>query len=223
MTDPTSTKYDESHSATLQHLAELDSLLEQMLSLPVNQTQENQEFNFQDADLILEGERSTGRNLLNPAETEEEALTPFSSLALEEPPPTQDISSSIETEVSFTESESPETPAPDALRLSHLELHTGIDTPPKGPAHAREFTPATSIQPWQPPANFPKVNKKPVPLPLWMHVLVAVNRVFDFIVCRGPFRWLSSPFGRTVLGWTGILLLVGASLWVVLDWMKWGG
>jgi len=38
----------------------------------------------------------------------------------------------------------------------------------------------------------------------------------------GPVgHWLRAPGGRTLLGWTGLLLLAAALAWLALDGMAW--
>jgi hypothetical protein len=56
-----------------------------------------------------------------------------------------------------------------------------------------------------------------------LELLVWVSRAFDWFARRfGPFgRWLSRPWGRALLGWTGLLLLAAAAAWWVLDWAGW--
>jgi hypothetical protein len=52
-----------------------------------------------------------------------------------------------------------------------------------------------------------------------------VNRAFDRGTERlgAPGRWLRGRHGRTVLGWTGVVLLLAALTWQVLVWLGWGG
>jgi hypothetical protein len=60
-------------------------------------------------------------------------------------------------------------------------------------------------------------------LPIGLRQLVWANRVFDACASRcGPVgRWLCGPVGRTALGCVGLLLLVGALAWGLLDWIGW--
>jgi hypothetical protein len=53
--------------------------------------------------------------------------------------------------------------------------------------------------------------------------LVGFNRVFDSIAyfLGKPGQWLSGPRGRNILGWTGLLMMAAAGLWVVKDWLGW--
>jgi hypothetical protein len=53
--------------------------------------------------------------------------------------------------------------------------------------------------------------------------LVGINTAFDRgVSCLGPLgRLLTTPVGRQVLGWLGILLLSAAGFWVLADWRGW--
>jgi hypothetical protein len=46
-------------------------------------------------------------------------------------------------------------------------------------------------------------------------LLVTINFVYDILtVILGPLgRWLRSPGGRALVGWAGILMLLGAAAW----------
>ena len=60
--------------------------------------------------------------------------------------------------------------------------------------------------------------------PAWYWLpLVPVNWLFDAATwLLGPLgRRLRTPGGRSLLGWTGLLLLAGALAWGVLDWLGW--
>jgi hypothetical protein len=58
---------------------------------------------------------------------------------------------------------------------------------------------------------------------LWKWPLVWSNRLFDRLTVPlgEPGRWLRGPTGRACLGWSGVLFLVTAAVWSVLDWMGW--
>ena len=54
---------------------------------------------------------------------------------------------------------------------------------------------------------------------LWLLPLVWVNQVFDVgSYLLGPSgRWWRRPAGRTLLGWLGLVLLLGAVAWVAVE------
>jgi hypothetical protein len=67
------------------------------------------------------------------------------------------------------------------------------------------------------------VSSRPPEVGLWLRPLVWGNRLFDsFTLGLGaPGRWLRRPGGRSLLGWTGLILLAGAITLVVLGRIGW--
>ncbi len=61
------------------------------------------------------------------------------------------------------------------------------------------------------------------PGPGWLRPVLAVNRAFDAGTAwlGAPGRWLRGPRGRALVGWTGLGLLAGAVVWVVLAEFGW--
>jgi hypothetical protein len=57
----------------------------------------------------------------------------------------------------------------------------------------------------------------------WLGPLVGVNRAFDAGTAwmGAPGRWLRSPQGRALLGWSGWLLLTAAVAWYLAEGMGW--
>jgi hypothetical protein len=53
--------------------------------------------------------------------------------------------------------------------------------------------------------------------------LVGANRLFDRAVSRLGFagRWMKRPWGRSLLGWVGLLCLAAAGVLLLLDWIGW--
>jgi hypothetical protein len=78
----------------------------------------------------------------------------------------------------------------------------------------------TAPSPVEEPTPF--VRRRPV-LEWWARPLQWSNRVFDH--CTLPLgesgRWLRSRRGRAWLGYSGLLFLVTAVAWSVLDWIGW--
>ena len=58
----------------------------------------------------------------------------------------------------------------------------------------------------------------PLPVSLWP--ILVLNKIFDLLTLPlGPLgSWLRRPGGRNVLGWLGILMILGAIGWGVADW-----
>jgi hypothetical protein len=57
----------------------------------------------------------------------------------------------------------------------------------------------------------------------WLSPLVTIDRLFNRCVCLlGRFgSWLRQPYGKALLAGTGIVLLLAALGWVMLDWSAW--
>jgi hypothetical protein len=53
--------------------------------------------------------------------------------------------------------------------------------------------------------------------------VVLLNRGYDRLAVRlgTPGRWLRHTAGRTLLGWTGLLLLAAAVTIALFDWFGW--
>ncbi len=187
-----------------QQLDELDSLLERMLSLPVDQPDD-------DRDPIA--------GVVAPA-------APPQAVPAEEAP--LRVLRSPEDEVQ------PVPPEPDSPPRVEVELppQPRLVAPPSpaDPVPARAV--AASREAAAPTPARPRLSLGPLPAEvrgnhepdgiLW-RFLVWGNHLFDRGAGRlGPFgRWLRRPTGRTVLGWAGLVLLAAALGWVLLDWFGW--
>lgn len=97
--------------------------------------------------------------------------------------------------------------------------------PPLHPSSAVEFpevNPFADLPETTPPAPEPAAAP-PVPVPLWP--LFAVNWVIEFALgWFGPLgHILTRPLTKTLLGWLGVLLLLGAGVWAArgMGWVSW--
>jgi hypothetical protein len=63
----------------------------------------------------------------------------------------------------------------------------------------------------------------PAPLAVWQWPLGWLNLMFDFVASRlgPPGRWARQPTGRRILGWIGVALLVVSLALLILDWIGW--
>jgi hypothetical protein len=69
----------------------------------------------------------------------------------------------------------------------------------------------------------PTTSSPPVPFALWP--VFAVNAVIEYLLgWFGPLgHWLTRPWMKTILGWSGLLLLLGAGYWAARGqgWVSW--
>ncbi|MCE9531079.1 MAG: hypothetical protein K8T89_08140 [Planctomycetes bacterium] len=213
------------HLHTRQQLDELDSLLQKMLALP----------------LSAEPARPVS------APTSPEAFAPLPP-TLPQPAPlprfdTEQVMQIWKREVPLPEASAPqpsivppfaisvESPAPPLVvetlpnAVPYAMLY-GHDTGnPAAPAYAEpvpsSFAPVGYRAPiWAKPA---REHDEPTSLLAWPIVLL--NRVFDaFSYLLGPLgTWFRMPSGRNFLGWTGVLMILGAiglgvAGWYGVDW-----
>jgi hypothetical protein len=105
-----------------------------------------------------------------------------------------------------------EPPAP--ARPAPIPAH-GKDGGPVGPTVTVAAPPIT--QPPE-PAAIQEENGSG-----WFAPLIWSNQLFDATVAwlGPPGRWLRSDWGRFLLGWSGILLVIGALAWGLIDWVGW--
>jgi hypothetical protein len=113
----------------------------------------------------------------------------------------------------------PQTPIPYPFSAYQAPQGPNPAAPP--PPMAESVNPAA---PWS-PAPPQQAAKPQEPLPVLLWPLWGFNRLFDVVFYLfGPLGgWLRRPFGRKVLGWLGILMILGAIGWGVADWygMEW--
>jgi hypothetical protein len=183
-----------------QQLDELDGLLQRMLELPVEPAPE-------DALPRLPGEGSAEAN--------------GNAVALESSGP--ELDSPQYAEPSFSDfqfsstGDGSETGAASALpSLSASTL--GEVRPQLGAAWVGTKEPAPSAQTSSSQTQIWEGETSP-----WVWPLVVLNRAVDRCLNRlgRPGRWCQGTLGRACLGFLGLLLLVGALLWGILDWIQW--
>jgi hypothetical protein len=176
---------------TRQHLDELDQLMQRMLALPVDGLEDP---------LDAENGADFRFDKASLGSSAEEVRT---STPSHEPVPSTDATNQDEQlgEFELVPESTPSQTAPESVYESN----------PPEPSEAAGPVIQT-FRPTRPPAT---------PLPL--RLVLTLNRAFDR--CAGlfgfPGRWLRGPEGRTLLGWTGIALLIAAATWALLDTMGW--
>jgi hypothetical protein len=180
------------NNPTRQLLDELDALMERMLALPVE-------------------------------DVEGEPLPPPRSPLLREPaaPLIAPIEAppSLTHRVEMIRSTVPPTAGPSSRFPAEPALPTAAATTTSPP-------PVVASPRWSPKGILARGIDVPPPeirAAWWMRPVLWSNRAFDRATLRlGPFgRWLRGATGRTLLGWTGLVLLALALTCLVLDVVGW--
>src|SRR6266542_2678947 len=187
-----------------QQLDDLDALLERMLSLPVDQADD-------DLDPIA--------GVVAPApprEVPDDEAPPRVLRPPEEeghsPPPEPGPALRVEVEL------------PPLPRLAAPPPPPAAPVPPRAVTASREAVPPASTRRRLALVPLPaEVGGNHEPDGFLWRLLVGGNHLFDRGAgWLGPFgRWLRRPAGRAVLGWAGLVLLAAALGWVLLDWFGW--
>jgi hypothetical protein len=133
----------------------------------------------------------------------------------------------------------PRSPAANDPRLASQRLQPEAG-PPIWRAETVAFAPAESEPTPQPPLSAPPAAslapiqryapsipsthspiEEPTPMPLLP--LVALNRTFDAVMlCLGPVgQWFCTSTGRNLLGYAGLALLFGSAAWGAAGWFGW--
>ncbi|HEY1376472.1 MAG TPA: hypothetical protein VGF55_06740 [Gemmataceae bacterium] len=212
-----------------QQLDELDALLQRMLSLPVNQPDDD----------------SAARPPVAPRPAADPSATPPPGrgprLVLLDgsapvPPPqsapagwdaTWNINLNPQQGSSILGPRSPAAPrqqpesAPPVWRAETVAFAPARPEPTPQPplsAPTPHANPAVRVDPA--PVNRPQAAE-PAPLPLWP--LVAVNRVFDAVMpwLGPPGQWLCTRAGRNLLGYAGLGMILGGAAWAAGGWFGW--
>ena len=92
--------------------------------------------------------------------------------------------------------------------------------PPPRPVPAASATPF----PGAAPKPHPTPSEYEPGIPLWVWPFVLLNRIADgcLSLLGPPGRWLTTEGGKNFLGWTGVLMVLGAIGWGVADWLGYG-
>jgi hypothetical protein len=262
---------------TRQQLDELDTLLQRMLSLPLNQPEPAVAYPPPPPlpDLTPSPVASWRADTPTPAKTPHlaadptpSAVLPFApaarSVAPESPPVRLFEADPFSPRPLPTEPPAPRTPPEPQMRVVPTPAEQfaptvapgtlrGVDAPAL-PMNYRQTAeppihPVPSFEPggaaprtaYQAAVEFPEVNPfaetrpadplpavptsavRPVPIPLWP--LFAVNWLIEFTLgWFGPLgHILTRQATKTLLGWVGVLLAVGAGVWAArgLGWVSW--
>ena len=67
----------------------------------------------------------------------------------------------------------------------------------------------------------PPPSTEPVPVYLWPLAALDWTIAKPIAMFGAPGRWLGQGGGKALIGWVGMLLLAGAVVWGVVDYMGW--
>jgi hypothetical protein len=180
-------------------LDELDALMDRMLELPVNATNEGS----------AAGETAA----------ESSSVFDFSTIGFESYRTDDGDSASIDSPdaMQFTTSAAADagpSPGSDAgqSRTPFVYHSPAAPTFPGAPIFHGSLTSSRELDDQEPPA------------PFWLWPVVGINRLYTAIMSRlGPPGRFFLGAGRTWLGWIGLITLAGALVWGILDWIHWAG
>jgi hypothetical protein len=217
--------------AAQQQLDELDALIQRMLTLPTNPTEEPLPPEASATAPMLEASVST------PVETSHSAEEPR---RLEDSPSGLDVArrpdsrrKSAAPPAFEPEVELLPPPLLDPLEVEFRPVPLASDLPldsddevlpPAEPFHSK----TNALQSDE--ADDEYIEEEPEPAREEFAYaaerrgpLVRANQAFDRLTYPlGPAGyWLRSVGGRDVLGWAGVLLITGSVAWAVLDWLGW--
>jgi hypothetical protein len=204
-----------SEHLTRQQLDELDALMQRMLALPVNQLEEETAVPLQPS---APAQRQPTPHADSIPSDKNAALIAGST---SEKPPESVPVVSRRSEPDVQE----EQPLPPSLTAEK----PGESTKPAVPTVARKSTNLTREPRESFTSPLPRSSasttvtlRRPV-APWWLLPLAWLNQLFDLATyLLGPFgRLLRSSPGRTLLGLSGVLLLLAAAAWLAVLQMDW--
>ena len=199
--------------------AELDSLLERMLALPVSYREEPESPASADPPPPHD---------LPPLITIAEAMPEPMSASTAPPPPVAIVDESLAPQpaldlavaAGFQPADSPAASEPAWNKVAATGFH-----PFEAPAASESAgsKPAATEEAAPIPADESLTSSLEPPLPFWLWPLFWVNRCFDRCTAPlgAPGRWLRGPAGKSLLGWAGLLLLAIVGGIALHDWFGW--
>ncbi|MGF1578510.1 MAG: hypothetical protein ACFCD0_04020 [Gemmataceae bacterium] len=207
-------------STTRQLLDELDALMEKMLSLPVEDSD-------QTVGSYLEDTSVPGTNApLGPAEPKQPERT-VPSYKYEELEEEKQVESPVAENIPQPTAKYYETP-------SYVPPSTTVASKPQSPPVASpEIPPTQSLAPVEPPVLTPETQSvldrakaKTESSGAWiLWPFRLLNAAFDGSThLLGPLgTGLRTSIGRKILGWLGVVMLLAAGVWQLFLWYSWKG
>ncbi len=223
--------------ASREQLDELDALLQRMLELPVDPSE----------DPAAASSSNESTKIPPPAPKEIPAVATIASPGgLKRPAPPRGYTDDRGSSRTGSEVPKAEAKQPAARRSAQAPQKPATVAPstptpsPEGPTikivAPGEGAPARPPQPSSPTApgsvgsdvetavaTVVPANGPPAPVAIWQWPLGWLNLMFDFVACRlgPPGRWARQPTGRRILGWIGVALLCVSLVLLILDWIGW--
>lgn len=184
-------------------LAELDSLLERMMALPVTSLDEEP--------AALPSRAAPPPDM--PVITVTEALPEL----LSSPPASAVTTTSDDLYVQSLLHEKPEEPPVPTRPPEPVAIWD--NPPPKEEKAEPEAPPRSPLLPIPPPPIRPAEGEPAI----WMRPILWCNHAVDCctVPLGAPGRWLRQPGGRTLLGWAGLMMLAAVGGLALCDCLGW--
>jgi hypothetical protein len=216
-----------SHSMR-QQLDELDALLQRMLTLPINQTDDGAADPAPAMNRSAEAPSAVGPPLAPIRRPQMMLLDGSAPVRPPQTPPAnwdphwninlnpQQGSSILGPRSPAAQPPQPQT-APPVWRAETVAYAPSQPEPTPQPPLS---TPVAQFEARPAPRAQPQVED-PTPIPL--APLVGLNRAFDAVmICFGPpGQWFCTTAGRNLLGYAGLALLLGSAAWTATGWFGW--
>jgi hypothetical protein len=201
-----------SNSQTRRQLDELDALLERMLALPLSHLESSASARAAvDVDIPLPPTRTSfSEPVIRPTQPVEAPRPgePTVQAWRVEMPATEPLSSEASASANI--------PSPLIFGQGISQASNEAFIPDSSPAPVPTFSPSSLSARIE---TSPTTTVAP-PLPVVLWPIWLLNALFDAFACLfGPFgRWLTYPSVRNLMGWTGILMMLGAIGWALAEW-----
>jgi hypothetical protein len=210
-----------------QQLDELDALLQRMLTMPINQTEDGA---AEPAPVMSRSAEGPVNGAIGTVPIRRPQMMLLDGSAPVRPPETPPANWDPHWNINLNPQQGssilgPRSPSaqqhpaqsPPIWRAETVAVSPGRPepTPQPGPSATPEQLETT----FAPAAERPLDNVTPLALA----PLVALNRLFDAaLLCFGPVgQWFCTSAGRNLLGYVGVALLLGSAAWSATGWFGW--
>jgi hypothetical protein len=223
-----------------QQLDELDALLQRMLTLPINQSDEGAAEPLPSRPVLADPSPTPA-----PVNGRRPQMVLLDGSAPVAPPQSPPAAWDPHWNINLNPQQGssilgPRSPAAGDPRMASQRLQPET-APPVWRAETVAFAPPQSEPTPQPPLSTPPAatttpihRYTPVPTapaclpteeptPVLLAPVAGLNRAFDAVMlCLGPpGQWLCTSAGRNLLGYAGLALLFGSAAWGMAGWFGW--